>query len=103
MPALLCAEPLDVDSPNVWNTVYSGRVHLQAMQQGAVNHAKKCGCGGMGGHDGNMEDGGCQTSKIDQVATAAGAKLAAGKRLGACATITSMDRTRAGVRGAWRA
>ena len=33
----------------------------------------------MGGHYGNMEDGGCQTSKINQVATAAGAKPADGK------------------------
>ena len=57
----------------------------------------------MGRHDGNMEDGGCQTSKINQVATGAGAKPADGKGPGACATITSTDRTRAGVRGAWRA
>ena len=57
----------------------------------------------MGRHDGNMEDGGCQASKIDQVAMAAGAKPAAGKGQGACATITSTGRTRAGVRGAWRA
>ena len=103
MPALLCAEPLDVDSPDVWSAVYSGGVHLQAMQQGAVNHAKKCRCSGMGGHDGDMEDGGCQASKIDQVATAAGAKPAAGKGQAACATITSTGRILADVRGVWRA
>lgn len=79
MPALLCAEPLVVDSSDVRHAVYSGGVHLQAMQQDAVNYAKKCRCSGMGGHDGNMEDGGCQTSKINQVATAAGAKPADGK------------------------
>ena len=57
----------------------------------------------MGGHNGDLENGGCQTSKIDQVATAAGAKPADGKGQGACAIITSTGRTRAGVRGAWRA
>ena len=76
---------------------------MQAMQQDAVNHVEKCRCSGMGGHDGDVEDGGCQTSKIDQAATAAGAKPAAGKGLGACAIITSTDRILAGVRGAWRA
>lgn len=57
LPALLCAEPLDVDSPDVWNAVYSGGVHLQEMQQDAVNHAKKCGCSSVGGHNGDVEDG----------------------------------------------
>ena len=60
LPALLCAEPLDVDSSDVWNAVYSGGVHLQKVQQDAANHAKKCGRRRMGRHDGNMEDGGCQ-------------------------------------------
>ena len=57
----------------------------------------------MGGHNGDVEDGGCQTSKIDQVATAAGANLVGGKGQGACATITSTGRILADVRGAWRA
>ena len=30
---------------------------MQAMQQDAVNHAKKCGCSRMGGHYGDVEDG----------------------------------------------
>lgn len=57
----------------------------------------------MGGHDGNVEAGGCQTSKINQSAMVVGAKPAAGKGPEACATITSTDRILAGVRGAWRA
>lgn len=79
MPALFRAKSVVVGSSDVRRAIYRGGVHLQAMQQDAVNHAKKCGCSGMGGHDGNMEDGGCQTSKINQVATAAGAKPADGK------------------------
>ena len=57
LPALLCAESLVMDTPNVQRTIYCGRVHLQAMQQDAVNHAKKCRCSGMGRHDGDVEDG----------------------------------------------
>ena len=57
----------------------------------------------MGGHDGNMEDGGCQTSKINQVATAAGAKPAAGVQRAATATTTRMGRILADARSAQRA
>lgn len=32
LPALLCAESLDVDSPNVQRAIYRGRVHLQKVQ-----------------------------------------------------------------------
>lgn len=32
LPALLCAEPLDVDSSDVQRTIYRGGVHLQEMQ-----------------------------------------------------------------------
>ena len=31
---------------------------MQAMQQDAVNHAKKCRCSGMGGYNGDLENGG---------------------------------------------
>ena len=103
LSALLCVESLDVDTPNVQRTIYRGGVHLQKVQQKRVNHVEKCRCSRMGRHYGNMEDGGCQTSKIGQVATVAGVKPAAGKGQGAYAIITSTDRTRAGVRGAWRA
>lgn len=56
----------------------------------------------MGRHDGDVEDGGCQTPKIDQVATGAGAKPAAGKGQGACATTMRMDRIQAAARSAWK-
>ena len=58
----------------------------------------------MGGHYGDVEGRKkCQASKINQSAMVAGAKPAAGKGPEVCATITSMGRTLAGVRGAWRA
>ena len=57
MPALFRAKSVVMDTPNVQRAIYCGGVHLQEMQQDAVNHAKKCGCSRMGGHYGNMEDG----------------------------------------------
>lgn len=103
LPALLRAESLVVGPSDARNAVYCGGVHLQEMQQSTVDYTEKCRCSRVGGHNGDVEDGGCQTSKINQVATAAGAKPAAGKGQGACATITSTGRILADVRGVWRA
>lgn len=58
LPALLCAESLVVDSSDVWNAVHCRRVHLQEVQQKRVNYAKKCGRSCLGGHYGDVEDGG---------------------------------------------